>query len=72
MIEQVKEVLRIAAPWVAGVLSSGIVTVWIKKIIVSYLKKKIDDASTTAQNEKIMKELEAIKKEINILRGKSE
>lgn len=72
MIEQVKEVVKIAAPWIAGVLSSGIVTALIKKCVVNYLQRKINEVSAPEQNKKILTELEEIKKEINILRGKSE
>ena len=72
MVEQVKAIVIMLAPWVAGALSGGTVTLLVKKIVVKYVKSKVDEISATEQNKQILKELKEIKREINILRGKSE
>ena len=71
MKEQFIEVIKIAAPWIAGVISSGIVTAMVKRTVVKYITKKIDSVTAEKQLKEVKKELNEIKHEIYILRGKA-
>lgn len=71
MKEQFIEVVKIVAPWIAGVISSSVVTAMVKRIVVKYITKKIDSVTAEKQLKEVKKELNEIKHEIYILRGKA-
>lgn len=71
MKEQFLEMIKVAAPWIAGVISSGVVTAMVKNVVVKYITKKIDNVTAEKQLREVKQELNEIKHEIYILRGKA-
>ena len=70
MKEQIVEIIRDAAPLIAGVITSIIIPISIRIQSVKRLNKKIDEVKEGTQLVEINKQLKEIKKEILEMRGK--
>lgn len=70
MLDQLYEILIVAAPIVAGTITSVVIPFIIKHFTVKRLQKKIDEVTPNKQLMDVKRELEAIKREIWQMRGK--
>lgn len=70
MKEEIMRIVVFAAPLVAGFITSVLIPVITKKIVVNYLKKKIDEVNESKQIKDVKCELNEIKREILEMRGK--
>lgn len=72
MKELIIEIVKFVALWASAIISSGAFTMFIKKIVVSLITKKIEEISPSNEYKELKKEVSELKKEIMLLRGKSE
>lgn len=70
MKEKIMEIIVFAAPLVAGFITSVLIPIITKKVVVNYLKKKIDEVNESEQIKDVKCELKEIKREILEMRGK--
>ena len=70
MKEEIMRIIVFAAPLVAGFITSVLIPIITKKIVVNYLKKKIDEVNEPKQIKDVKCELNEIKREILEMRGK--
>ena len=72
MKEQIIEIVKFVALWVSAIVSSGAFTMFVKKIVVNLITKKMEEVSPTNEYKQLRIEIAELKKEIMLLRGKSE
>lgn len=66
-----KDFIVYIAPIVAGFITSTVIPFLVKKVVVKYLKSKIDEVNSGKEFSEVKRELKEIKKEIREMRGKT-
>lgn len=72
MKEQIIEIVKFFALWASAIISSGAFTMFVKKIIINLITKKMEEVSPSNEYKELKKEISELKKEVMLLRGKSE